>query len=289
MSDDSVSNENEGVDEAGWDLEPGDESAPLVEAVGRFIKFCRERARMTVADFAQVMGYGEDMIRKIERGVRIPRVEFLDRADDVLNAGGHLRAFSEDVEKAQYPKKVRDLKKKEDMAVELQLYSNHNIHGLLQTPEYARALLGTWRPAYSQGELERMLAGRMARKSIFEREPAPELSFVQEEVTLRRPVGGTMVLRRQLEHMLEVAQLPYVELQVMPTARASHPGTGGRIQVLKFADGSGAGRMDDDFGGRPVDNPRQLRVLELRYGIIRAQALTPEESLAFIEQVLGET
>ncbi|SED75641.1 Helix-turn-helix domain-containing protein [Streptomyces sp. 3213] len=289
MSDDSVSNENEGVDEAGWDLEPGDESAPLVEAVGRFIKFCRERARMTVADFAQVMGYGEDMIRKLERGVRIPRVEFLDRADDVLNAGGHLRAFREDVEKAQYPKKVRDLKKKEDMAVELQLYSNHNIHGLLQTPEYARALLGTWRPAYSQGELERMLAGRMARKSIFEREPAPELSFVQEEVTLRRPVGGTMVLRRQLEHMLEVAQLPYVELQVMPTARASHPGTGGRIQVLKFADGSGAGRMDDDFGGRPVDNPRQLRVLELRYGIIRAQALTPEESLAFIEQVLGET
>lgn len=131
-----------------------------------------------------------------------------------------------------------------------------------------------------------MLAGRMARKSIFEREPAPELSFVQEEVTFRRPVGGTMVLRRRLEHM--VAQLPYVELQVMPTAYANHPGTGGRIQVLKFADGSGAGRMDDDFGGRPVSNPRHLRVLELRYGIIRAQALTPEASLAFIEQVLGE-
>ncbi|MFJ9632119.1 helix-turn-helix domain-containing protein [Streptomyces sp. NPDC091280] len=289
MNDDSVSNENEGVDEAGWDLEPGDESAPLVEAVGRLVRFCREQAGMRVADFARVMGYGEDMIRKIERGVRIPRVEFLDRADDVLNAGGHLRAFREDVEKAQYPKKVRDLKKKEDMAVELQLYSNHNIHGLLQTPEYARALLGTWRPTYSQGELERMLAGRMARKSIFERDPAPEMSFVQEEVTLRRPVGGTMVLRRQLEHMLEVAQLPYVELQVMPTARANHPGTGGRIQVLKFVDGSGAGRMDDDFGGRPVESPRQLRVLELRYGIIRAQALTPEESLAFIEQVLGET
>ncbi|NEC89772.1 helix-turn-helix transcriptional regulator [Streptomyces sp. SID12501] len=287
-----MSNENdgiEGVDESGWDLEPGDESAPLIEAVGRLVKFCREQAGMRVADFAQVMGYGEDMIRKIERGDRIPRVEFLDRADEILNARGHLRAFLEDVEKARYPKKVRDLKQKEDRAVELQLYSNHNIHGLLQTPEYARVLLGTWRPTYSPGELERMLAGRVARKSIFEREPAPELSFVQEEVTLRRPVGGTMVLRRQLEHMLEVAQLPYVELQVMPTACANHPGTGGRIQVMKFADGTGAGRMDDDFGGRPVSNLRQLRVLELRYGIIRAQALSPEESVAFIEQVLGET
>jgi transcriptional regulator with XRE-family HTH domain len=101
-----MSNENEGVDESGWDLEPGDESAPLIEAVGRLVRFCREQAGMRVADFAQVMGYGEDMIRKIERGARIPRVEFLDRADDVLNAHGHLRAFMEDVERAEYPKRV---------------------------------------------------------------------------------------------------------------------------------------------------------------------------------------
>lgn len=82
--------------------------------------------------------------------------------------------------------------------------------------------------------------------------------------------------------------MPYVELQVMPTVRANHPGTGGRIQVLKFPDGSGVGRTDGDFGGRPVSDPRQLRILDLRYGIIRAQALPPEESLAFIEQALGE-
>ncbi len=107
-------------------------------------------------------------------------------------------------------------------------------------------------------------------------------------MTLRRPVGDTMVLRRQLEHMLEVARLPSVELQVMPTTRANHPGTGGLIEVLKFVDGTGVGRTDGDFSGRPVSNPRQLRVLDLRYGIIRAQALTPEESLVFIEQALGE-
>jgi hypothetical protein len=73
---------------------------------------------------------------------------------------------------------------------------------------------------------------------------------------------------------------------------ADHPRepsrTGGRIQVLKFADGTGMGRTDADFGGRPVSNPRQLRVLDLRHGIIRAQALTPEESLASIEQTLRE-
>ncbi|WP_181793591.1 helix-turn-helix transcriptional regulator [Streptomyces sp. WELS2] len=278
----------EGVDEAGWDVEPGDEIEPVVQAVGRLLKVCRESAGVTVPELAEALGYGEDMIRKIERGARIPRPEFLDSADTFLKAQGHLRAFREDMRKARYPKKVRALAELEERAVEMLLYSNHNIHGLLQTEEYARALLRTWRPAYSPDQLERMVGARMARKSVFDRSPAPELSFVQEEVTLRRPVGDRMVLRRQLEHMLEVAQLPFVELQVMPTSRANHPGTAGLIEVLKFVDGTGVGRTDGDFSGRPVSNPRQLRVLDLRYGIIRAQALPPEESLDIIEKALGE-
>jgi transcriptional regulator with XRE-family HTH domain len=280
---------SEGVDEPGWDVSPEDEIAPVVEATGRQIRLRREAAGMRVVDFGQAIGYGEDLVRKVERGARIPRAEFLERADEVLNAGGLIRAFKEDMEKARYPKKVRELKMLEERAVELLLYSNHNIHGLLQTEEYARALFGTWRPTLSPDELERAVAARLARGSIFDRSPAPELSFVQEEVTLRRPVGGTMVLRRQLEHLLEVAQLPHVEIQVMPTARANHPGAAGRIQVLKFGDGTAVGRTDDEFGGRPVSDPRQLRILELRHGIIRAQALSPGESLAFIEQALGET
>lgn len=98
-----------------------------------------------------------------------------------------------------------------------------------------------------------------------------------------------MVWRGQLEHLLEVGQLPNVEIQVMPTERWNHPGTGGRVQVLKFEDGTAVGRMDDEFNGRPVHDPRQVRILELRYGIIRAEALTARESLAFVEQLVGET
>ncbi|MGW2786581.1 helix-turn-helix domain-containing protein [Streptomyces populi] len=280
---------SESADEPGWDVSPEDEIAPVVEATGRQVRLWREAAGMRVVEFGRAIGYGEDLVRKVERGARIPRADFLDRADDVLNAGGRLRAFKEDMEKARYPKKVRELKMLEERAVELLLYSNHNIHGLLQTEEYARALFGTWRPTLSRDELERAVAARMARRSIFTRSPVPELSFVQEEVTLRRPVGGELVHRCQLEHLLEMAELAQVEFQVMPTARAEHPGAAGRIQVLKFGDGTAVGRTDDEFNGRPVSDPRQLRILELRYGIIRAQALSPGESLAFIEQLLGET
>ncbi len=94
----------EGVDEAGWDVEPGDEIEPVVQAVGRLLKVCRETAGVSVPELGEAMGYGEDMIRKIERGARIPRPELLDRVDTFLKAQGHLRAFTEDMKKARYPK-----------------------------------------------------------------------------------------------------------------------------------------------------------------------------------------
>ncbi|WP_200303330.1 helix-turn-helix domain-containing protein [Streptomyces adelaidensis] len=278
---------NEVVDEAGWDVQPGDEIASLVEAVGRLIRHCREAAGMRVADFAEAIGYGEDLVRKVERGARIPRPEFLDKADDVLGARGHLKAFKEDMRRARYPKKIRELAQLEERAVEMLLYSNHNIHGLLQTPEYANALIGMQQPPLTADEVERGVAARISRKSVFGREPAPALSFVQEQVTLERPLGGTMVLRRQLEHLLELGHLRNVSLQVMPTDREEHSAMQGLIEVLKFGDGTALGRSEGAFSGRPVSDPKDLRILELRYGMIRAQALPPRESLAFIEQALG--
>lgn len=191
--------------------------------------------------------------------------------------------------KVRYPKQVRALAEMEAKAVEMQLYDPLNIHGLLQTPEYARALLLMRRPAYTEDEVERFIAARVARKSVFDRDPAPELGFVLEEWTLRRPLGGKAMLRRQLEHLLETAQLRNVELQVMPMDRDEHAGVAGSIEVLKFKDGSVVGRSPAVANGRPVSEPRQLRILELRYGIIRAQALTPRESATFVEQLLGAT
>ncbi|MDL2081119.1 helix-turn-helix transcriptional regulator [Streptomyces sp. GXMU-J15] len=278
------------ADEPGWEVDPDDEwGIAVIATVGRQLRLRREAVGMRAADFGKAVGYGEDMVYKIESGKRIPRPEFLDTADGVLRAGGLVSAMKEDVEKVRYPKKVRDLAQMEAKAVELLSYGNHNLHGLLQTREYAWALMRTRRPVPEEDLLEQAVAARMARKSIFDRSPAPELSFVLEETALRRPVGGKMVWRRQLEHLLEVGQLRNVEIQVMPTDRWDHPGTGGRIQVLKFDDGTALGRMDDEFNGRPVSDPKQLRILELRYGIIRAEALTARESLAFIRQLVGES
>ncbi|MET7286662.1 helix-turn-helix transcriptional regulator [Streptomyces sp. NPDC005573] len=278
------------ADEPGWEVDPDDDwGVAVVATVGRQLRLRREAVGMRAAEFGVAVGYGEDLVYKIEGGKRIPRPEYLDRADEVLGASGLLSAMKEDVAKVRYPKKVRELAQVEARAVEIGVYVCHSISGLLQTPEHARAAFESRQPPYSEDEVERMVAARVARQSVFGGEPSRVLSFVLEEAPLRRPLGGTMVWRRQLEHLLEVGKLRNVTLQVMPTHREVHPGLDGRIELLKFEDGTALGRSDGAFGGRPTSDLRELRILELRYGTIRAQALPSRESLTFIEHLLGDT
>ncbi|EFF92896.1 helix-turn-helix domain-containing protein [Streptomyces sp. e14] len=277
-------------DEPGWEVDPDDDWAlAVIATVGRQLRLRREAIGMRVTDFAKAVGYGEDMVYKVESGKRIPRPDYLDTSEKILRADGLVEAMKEDVKKVRYPKKVRDLAQMEAKAVEIGVYECSSIAGLLQTPEYARALFVVRQPPYSVEEVDRLVDARMARLSIFDRSPAPSLSFVLEEATLRRKVGGTMVRRQQFERLLEVGQMNNVTLQVMPMDSVAHPGMSGRIELLKFEDGSAVGRSDGAFNGRPTSEPRQLRILDLRYGTIRAQALPPEKSLPLIERMLGET
>lgn len=265
-----------------------EEAEAVLKTVGRQVKVWREAAGLRQAELGAAIGYGEEMVSSVERGRRIPKPDFLDKADEVVGAGGKLSAMKDDVEKARYPKKVRDLARLEDDAVEMGAYVSHHIHGLLQTPEYAQAVHALRRPAYTEDEIERLVAARMARKAVFDRVPRPLITFVQEEVTLRRPVGGRMVLRQQLEHLLEVGRLPHVEIQVMPTDREDHAGLSGPIRLLKLRNGKALGHLEVQLHSRLISDPREVQILEMRYGMIRAQALSPRESLAFIENVLGE-
>ncbi|QNP63620.1 helix-turn-helix domain-containing protein [Streptomyces genisteinicus] len=266
-----------------------DDSGAVIAAVGRQVRLWREAAGMRAAELGAAIGYGENQVYKVEVGKRIPKPEFLDRADEVLGAGGKLAAMKRDVAEARYPKKVRDLAKLEADAVEMGAYASVVVHGLLQTEEYARALYGERRPAFSEEQVERLVAARLSRQSVFGRQPAPLLTFVQEEATLRRPTGGRMVLRRQLEHLLELSSLRHVEIQVMPTETEEHAGLGGSHQVLKLSDGTAVGHNEVQLTSRLITEPKEVQILEMRYGLIRAQALTPRLSRTFIEKLAGET
>jgi transcriptional regulator with XRE-family HTH domain len=266
-----------------------EESAAVLRTVGRVVKSCRERKGLKQAELGAAIGYSEEQVSSVERGRRAPSPTFLEKADEVLEAGGLIAGLRKDAEEARYPKKVRDLAKLEAEAVELCAYAQSVIHGLLQTPEYAKALYGMRRPPFAEEEVERLVAARLARQEIFDRQPSPVFSFVQEEVTLRRPLGGRMVMRKQLERLLEVGQRRNVEIQVMPTDREDHAGLAGSFQMIRLERGDTVGHNEAHLISRLISHPKEVQLLEIHYGIIRAQALTPSESLAFIEKVLGET
>jgi transcriptional regulator with XRE-family HTH domain len=275
-----------------WDAGPeDDEAGAVIKTVARQLKLWREAAGLTQAEFGTAIGYGEELVSSVERGRRIPRPEYLDQADDALGANGKIVAMKRDLAEVRYPKKVRGLKKLEDEAVELCNYNNSVIHGLLQTEEYVRASFATRRPPFREDELEQHVAARLARQEILGRAaaPLPVFSFVQCESTLRRPIGGRMVMRRQLERLLEVGQLRNVDLQVLPLACEDNAGLAGSFRLLRLRDGSAVGHNEIQLVSRVITDPREVQLLDIRYGIIRAQALTPRESMPFIEKMLGET
>ncbi|MFJ4007950.1 helix-turn-helix domain-containing protein [Streptomyces sp. NPDC090023] len=274
-----------------WDAElEDDESGAVIRAVGRQLKLWREAAGLTRADFSTAIGYGEDLVSSVEQGRRIPRPEYLDVADRVLEAGGRLLAMQRDVAEARYPKKVRDLKRLEAEAIELGAYNNSVIHGLLQTEEYARAVFSSRRPAFSEDEVGRRVTARLARQEILDPQVGcSAFSFVQCESTLRRPIGGKMVMRYQLEHLLETGRRRNVDLQILPLGREENSGTDGSFRLLKLRNGTTVAFSEAPLSSRVMTDPKETTVLDIRYGVIRAQALSPQESMTFIEKTLGET
>ncbi|MBU5946156.1 helix-turn-helix domain-containing protein [Streptomyces griseoincarnatus] len=265
-----------------------EESAAVLRTVGRVIKMCRERAGLTQAALGAQIGYSEEQVSSVERGRRAPMEEFLDAADRVLEANSLISALKGDVEKARFPKKVRDLAKLEAEAVEICAYDNSVVNGLLQTEEYQRAVFGSRRPAFTEEQVDQLVGARLARQEIV-RQTDTAFSFVHDEATLRRPVGGKMVLRRQLERLLEVGQMRHVEIQVLPLESEDNGGLDGPFHLLRLRDGATVGHSDIQLVSRLISDRRELQILELRYGIIRAQALTPRTSLTYIEKLLGET
>jgi transcriptional regulator with XRE-family HTH domain len=264
--------------------EPGSE---VVTAFGRQLKLLRVRAGLERPEFGKLTGYAAQSIASFEQGRRIPPPRFIDRADEVLDAGGVLKALKEEVGRAQYPAFFRDAARLEAGAVGLSVYAALAVPGLLQTTEYAKAVFRMQRPLLDDDVIEQRLAARMARQEIFTRRPAPLLSFIIEEVVLRKPIGGVAVLRGQLEQILLVGQNRNVEIQVMPTEREDHAGLGGPFNLIDTAEGRRIAYTEVQDDSRLYTSTGKIRELEARYGILRSQALTPCESLAF-EKLLGE-
>ncbi|MGP4049276.1 helix-turn-helix domain-containing protein [Streptomyces sp. 2A115] len=282
------------VAETAETYDEGEQSSDLNRAVGKQVRLLRERAGFTQRELGDRLGYGEDLISSLERGRRTPQREFLEAADELLGAGGLLRALIEDVEKAKakarvrHPAWFRDYARLEREAVEINDYSCHDIPGLFQTQRRIRALYEMRKPLLDEETIEQRVASRLARQEILTRWPPPMISSVIDESVLRRPLGGPEVHKDQLEQLIRLGGLRSAELQVMPTERTEHAGMGGAFILLTPKGKRQVGYTESQDSAHLSTDAEAVRILAARYGSIRAQALTMQESLELIKSMLGE-
>ncbi|MGC5015421.1 helix-turn-helix domain-containing protein [Streptosporangium sp. DT93] len=122
----------------------------------------------------------------------------------------------------------------EEAASIVRTYEVQFIPGLLQSPQYARAVIMLVHGGASTEEVDRRVSLRLARQERLTRPDAPTLWAVMDEAVLRRPIGGPEVLRAQIDHLLEVVELPNVKLQIMPFEHGGHAAAGGPFSILRF-------------------------------------------------------
>ncbi|MFE1782142.1 Scr1 family TA system antitoxin-like transcriptional regulator [Streptomyces sp. NPDC059506] len=248
----------------------------------------RERLGMTQAELAGHIGYSESLVRMVERGERKPRPDYVERVDKALRAQGVLIAATPFLRQDRHPSWFVEYVEAEAEAVSLCKYDTHVVPGLLQTEEYARAVLSAHCPTLDDEEIERRVAARLDRQVLLARKPAPTLGFVIEEWVLRRPIGGRAVLKAQLLHLLECVAMRNLAIQVMPTACETHAGFDGPLTLLETPESRRLAYVEGQAGSEFVTEGAKVGVLEQRYGIIRAQALTTEDSARLIECLAGE-
>ncbi|PSK72127.1 transcriptional regulator [Streptomyces sp. CS149] len=165
-------------------------------------------------------------------------------------------------------------------------YASHVVPGLLQTPEYARALLSVGHTLRDSEHLEERLAARLDRQVRLTGPDRPELWIILDEAVLRRPVGGAAVMRGQLEKLLRMAEEPNVTIQVLPFDQGAHGSLGGSLTVLVMPDGTEVAYTEGAHYGQLTEEPDEVERFVLTYDQLRAMALPPLMSLAMIRSVL---
>jgi transcriptional regulator with XRE-family HTH domain len=158
------------------------------------------------------------------------------------------------------------------------------VHGLFQTQGYARAVTVLGHEAAPEEEIERRVSLRMARQDVLTSNDPPKVWSVIDEAALRRPVGGPHVMREQLRHLREIADLPQVTLQVVPFSRGGHAGAGGSFGVLRFAepDLPDVVYIEQLTSALYLDRRSEVDHYMEVMNRLSADALTPKETLRFL-------
>ncbi|MDT9690156.1 helix-turn-helix transcriptional regulator [Streptomyces sp. P9(2023)] len=266
------------------------EASDSLKTFGEVVKTFRKRARLTQEEFAARVGYSLPTVASIEQGRRFPSADFVERAEEVLDAFGVIRAAAKHLSRQPgLASWFRQWAKLEAVALTLYTYENRMVPGLLQTEAYARELFTERRPPLGDEEIQEQLVARLERKRLVTERPNTAYSFIIEQHVLERPTGGAEVMREQLDHLLELDARRNIEVQVLPKKLGHHAGFGGPFQLLETPDNRVFAYGEGQRGGQFIADRKEVSILQMRYARMRSQALTLEDSRSLLRQMRGAT
>ncbi|GAA0676483.1 helix-turn-helix transcriptional regulator [Streptomyces cellulosae] len=253
---------------------------------GARVRRLRTAAGLTQAELGALTHVVSTRITQIERasGAK-PTLELARALDAALGADDLLVELWPYVYREAFPDWSRKFMEYSERAVAVRQYAAHVVPGLLQTEDYARAVLKVGRTLSSEAQLEERVALRMGRQERLGAPDRPELWVVLDEAVLRRPVGGLPVMRDQLTRLLASATEPHITVQVLPFDQGEHEVMGGSLTVLTMPDGREVAYTEGAHYGQLVEEPDEVASLALTYDRLRAAALPPLMSLDMIRFV----
>lgn len=272
-------------------------SSPLA-FFGKKLKRLRERAGMTQGDVAEKTNYALSTVSAYETGTRIPSSDFAKLADKVFGTGpasgddeGELEGLQKLVETVSVRPWFRDRIEVERKSAEIREYESYQIPGLLQTEAYAQAIMSVGRPKISADEIERAVALRMTRQEILElhdglpadQEQTPRFWAIIDESALRRIVGSPEIMRVQLAHLAEMAQRPYITIQIIPDEKGPTSAYGRAFTILVSQNNSSVVYLEDPNSAHYVRDRDDVNRYALIFDHLRASALDDTQTLRLLK------
>ncbi|MCX5012174.1 helix-turn-helix transcriptional regulator [Streptomyces sp. NBC_00555] len=249
----------------------------------------REKRGVSRQELGGRTNFSPSAIGAFERGDRAMDAGMIEQVDDLLSGDGLLKVVVPYLEEeGRYAPQFRDFAPIEKKAVSLWVYDTHIVNGLLQTEAYARQVFADHWPPVDAAEIERRLEDRIGRQVLLHRDPAPVLCFVLEESFLRRRVGGEMVWREQLQHLLDCGRLAHVSIQLVPMECEEFVGSVGPMKIAETPEHRMLGYVEGQGQSWVISSREVVSEMIQRHANIRAVALSPRASARRIERLLGE-
>ncbi|MGI5214413.1 helix-turn-helix domain-containing protein [Plantactinospora sp. CA-290183] len=257
--------------------------APLIEFIRAHLRRMRVAAGLSQEQFGKRINFSGSQVSAVETGTRPLDARYLALADRELETGGLfvelLRVATDGGRQTWF----RSWRETERNAKSLRWFEPNLVPGLLQTEAYARAVI-TAGSRLSSAEIDRRVTSRLERQKLLTRELPVQLFAVLDATILDRLIGTCAIMREQLDHLVTMAELPNVDLLVVPTGIGMYVGLAGPLALAGLEGNSWIGYLDNLLRGQIITHADEIDSLQEAWECIRSEALPRQQSLNLIKE-----